>query len=553
MSLAQGLRGVRIGARLAGGFGMVLALMAIAIVVADVAHQGNLRSEVGALDVANRKLALAGSMKASLLEAGVAMRNIAMQTEVKGTQSEEAHVKEQRAAYKRARADFTKLGASQAETRVLEDIDRLDRGMEEPLEEVVAQGLMFNQDGALKILAGRIDPATREVVARINTLLEMQQAAARAAIEDGAASTARTRWIVYFFGLAALAAGALSAWVFARSIVLPLREAVSVAGHVAAGRLRCIEGTVGGSDEVADLLRALDEMTRSLTRIVGEVRDGTDAVDTASSEIARANSDLSGRTETQPSFLEETAGSMEELTSAVAQNAQSASRANDLALDASRVAQRGGAVVEKVVGTMGTIQQSSARIGSIIGAIDGIAFQTNILALNAAVEAARAGEEGRGFAVVAAEVRSLAQRSAEAARETKRLIDDSSSEIGAGAALIAEAGKTMREIVESVGMLTEIVAEISRASAEQKRGIQQVNAALGQMDSMTQQNAAMVEEAAAVAQSLREQAARLARSVAFFELDRASHAGQSAALPAPVAAPFPPRVALAEAEASLTA
>jgi methyl-accepting chemotaxis protein len=521
MNPAHALRRVRIGPRLAGGFGLVLALMAVAIVGADVAHQRIVREQVDALETTSRKLVLASSMKASLLEAAVAMRNIVMQPDAAGSRREQGRVKETRAAYKRARADFTALGVTPPEARVLGEVDRLDSRTDEPLDEVLPEGLIGDQAGAITALATRIDPLTRELATHINTLVDMQQGSARAAVQAGNASAMRTRFVAYLLGVVALAAGALCAWIFARSIVRPLRNAVDVAREVATGRLRSSHGAIAGSDEVAELLRALDDMTASLTRMVGGVRDGTDAVDAAAGEIARANSDLSGRTETQASFLEETAGSMEELTAAVTRNADSADRANELALNASRVAERGGAVVAKVVGTMGSIQQSSARIGSIIGAIDGIAFQTNILALNAAVEAARAGEEGRGFAVVAAEVRSLAQRSAEAARETKRLIDDSSREIGAGAALIAEAGRTMREIVESVGTLTGIVAEISGASAEQKRGIQQVNGALGQMDSMTQQNAAMVEEAAAVAQSLREQAAHLARSIAFFALERA--------------------------------
>jgi len=513
----RGVRGLRIGARLALGFGSVLLLMAVTTGLADMAHQANMRTQVEALELANRKLVLASTMKASLLEAAVAMRNIAMQPDAAGALREEAAVKQVREAYKQARARFTALGVSATESHLLEEIEHLDLRMEQALEEAMAYGLISQQAEEIKVIATRLDPLTREVMTHVNSLLEGQQAAARSIIEAGTATAQRMRLIVLTFGVVALVAGALCAWILTRGIVRPLREAVAVARDVAAGRLFRTQARAG-RDEVAQLLQALEEMTRSLTEVVGHVREGTDAMDTATGEIARANMDLSRRTESQASFLEETAGSMEELTAAVVQNAESAQRANALAVSASQVAQRGGAVVEKVVGTMGSIQRSSSMIGSIIGTIDGIAFQTNILALNAAVEAARAGVEGRGFAVVAAEVRSLAQRTAESARETKRLIDASSTEIEAGARLIAETGNTMLEIVESVRSLTDIVGEISRASAEQQRGLQQVNGALGQMDSMTQQNAAMVEEAAAVAANLRDQAARLAQSVGFFQV-----------------------------------
>jgi methyl-accepting chemotaxis protein len=252
--------------------------------------------------------------------------------------------------------------------------------------------------------------------------------------------------------------------------------------------------------------------------IVGEVRQGTDTIATASGQIAAGNMDLSSRTEEQASSLEETAASMEELTSTVKQNADNARQANQLAVSASSVAVRGGSVVNQVVGTMGSINASSRKIVDIIGVIDGIAFQTNILALNAAVEAARAGEQGRGFAVVAAEVRNLAQRSAAAAKEIKTLIGDSVEKVEEGSKQVAEAGKTMDEIVDSVKRVTDIMAEIQAASQEQTQGIEQINQAITQMDQVTQQNAALVEEAAAAAQSLQEQASGLSQVVSVFKL-----------------------------------
>jgi methyl-accepting chemotaxis protein I, serine sensor receptor len=302
-----------------------------------------------------------------------------------------------------------------------------------------------------------------------------------------------------------------------RAIVGPINEAVSVANAVASGDLTSrIE--VNSNNETGRLMQALRQMNDNLVDLVSKVRSGTDSIYTASSEIASGNSDLSQRTEEQASSLEETASSMEELTSTVRQNADNARQANQLASGASEVAVRGGTVVGQVVQTMSAINDSSKKIVDIISVIDGIAFQTNILALNAAVEAARAGEQGRGFAVVATEVRTLAQRSAAAAKEIKELIGNSVSKVEDGTRLVDEAGATMNEIVNSVKRVTDIMAEISAASQEQSSGIEQVNQAVTQMDEVTQQNAALVEEAAAAAESMQEQAHALSQAVAVFKL-----------------------------------
>src|SRR5665811_1289521 len=324
--------------------------------------------------------------------------------------------------------------------------------------------------------------------------------------------------LMVLLGVLILALGAVCALLISRSITRPLAEAIKVAQTVAAGDLTSrIE--VKSADETGQLMQALKDMNDSLVKVVGEVRSGTDTIATASSQIAAGNMDLSSRTEQQASSLEETAASMEELTSTVKQNADNARQANQLAVSASSVAIRGGSVVSQVVDTMGSINASSRKIVDIIGVIDGIAFQTNILALNAAVEAARAGEQGRGFAVVAAEVRNLAQRSAAAAKEIKTLIGDSVDKVEEGSTQVAEAGKTMDEIVDSVKRVTDIMAEISAASQEQSSGIEQVNQAVMQMDQVTQQNAALVEEAAAAAGSLQEQASNLSEVVSVFKLD----------------------------------
>lgn len=302
-----------------------------------------------------------------------------------------------------------------------------------------------------------------------------------------------------------------------RAIVGPLNEAVVVANAVASGDLTSrIE--VNSTNETGRLLQALKTMNENLIELVSKVRTGTDQIATASGEIASGNTDLSQRTEEQASSLEETASSMEELTSTVKQNADNARQANQLAAGASEVAVKGGAVVGQVVQTMSSINESSKKIVDIISVIDGIAFQTNILALNAAVEAARAGEQGRGFAVVATEVRTLAQRSAAAAKEIKELISDSVAKVEDGTRLVDEAGTTMDEIVTAVKRVTDIMSEISAASHEQSAGIEQVNQAVTQMDEVTQQNAALVEEAAAAAESMSDQAQALTQAVSVFKI-----------------------------------
>jgi methyl-accepting chemotaxis protein len=317
----------------------------------------------------------------------------------------------------------------------------------------------------------------------------------------------------------------------ARSIARPMHHAIKIAQAVAAGDLTTrIEVT--NRNEAGQLMQALKDMNASLLKTVQQVRSGTDTIAAASSQIAAGNLDLSSRTEQQAGSLEETASTMEQLTSTVRQNADNARQANQLAQSASEVALKGGEVVAQVVETMDGINSSSKKIVDIIGVIDGIAFQTNILALNAAVEAARAGEQGRGFAVVATEVRSLAQRSAAAAKEIKALIGDSVSKVDAGSQLVEQAGRTMDEVVTSIGRVTDIMGEITAASQEQTLGIEQVNQAITEMDGVTQQNAALVDEEVAAAEALKTLAANLAQVVSVFKLD-----GMQGAVSAP--APIP--------------
>lgn len=333
--------------------------------------------------------------------------------------------------------------------------------------------------------------------------------------------------------IAILALTILVTHLVTKSIVSKINVAVDAANQVATGDL-AFTIPEGGKDELGQLLKSLGQMQTSLATVVKNVREGSEGVSTASAEIASGNHDLSSRTESQASALEETAASMEELSSTVSQNADSAKQANQLAVDAAKIAGKGGEVVALVVETMKSINDSSKKITDIISVIDGIAFQTNILALNAAVEAARAGEQGRGFAVVASEVRSLAGRSATAAKEIKTLIGESTERVTSGVALADEAGQQMSNVVESIKKVADIVGEISVASREQAEGVAQVGEAVTQMDTVTQQNAALVEQMAAAASSLKTQAEELVTEVSHFKIS-GSQASVVKPKPLPVA------------------
>ncbi|MFA9219493.1 MAG: methyl-accepting chemotaxis protein, partial [Sphingomonadaceae bacterium] len=357
---------------------------------------------------------------------------------------------------------------------------------------------------------------------------DYNQTLAAEASQRAASNLNHAGWVSAIIVLSVtLCVAAAGIWLV-RQLVEALRRAVQLADAVAAGHLDTRLSTTR-SDEIGLLQQALSRMSNKLTSVIGEVQRGAHAIQTASSEIASGNMDLSARTEQQAGALEETASSMEELTSTVQHNADNAVQAQQLATDAARTAEQGGAVVGQVVETMSAIRGASTRIVDIISVIDGIAFQTNILALNAAVEAARAGEQGRGFAVVATEVRNLAQRSAAAAKEIKDLIDASVVQVRQGGVLVDQAGLAMQRIVSSVQKVAGVIGEISGASREQSHGIQQVNGAITQMDDMTQQNAALVEQSAAAAVAMREQAEALSALVSQFHLQAAAPAAQPTA------------------------
>ncbi|BEU94671.1 HAMP domain-containing protein (plasmid) [Acidovorax sp. DW039] len=353
----------------------------------------------------------------------------------------------------------------------------------------------------------------------IDQLLGASERASLKASDSMIADAWRAQWISAIAVVVVVALSALFGLLLRRSIVLPLRQASQAAAVVAQGDLT-VRMQTQRTDEIGQLLTALDKMVESLHYVVTEVRDSGESIHVASSEVAAGNTDLSVRTEHAASNLQQTAASIAQLAQMVATNADSTRQANALALNATEVAGRGGEVVNQVVKTMEEINASSKKIADIVGIIDGIAFQTNILALNAAVESARAGEQGRGFAVVASEVRSLAGRSANAAREIKALISDSVTKVSDGARLVVTAGATMGDIVQSVERVTMLMSEINAASSEQSTQIGQVSHAVDQLDHMTQQNAALVEEGAAAAQSLKDQANRLAHAMGKFQLTR---------------------------------
>jgi methyl-accepting chemotaxis protein len=514
MNLSQ----LRLGPRLALGFGAVLALVVAIVVVAWLRMSGAEADLERAEEFARRAAVMADwSSKTELNVArAMAIAKSAGQPEV------EAYfvplMKQTTEQISTLQKDLEAVIASEKGKALLATIGERRKAYIEIRGRVGALIKQADHAGAQALVTSGMLPAAREYLDAMAALREYESSLAAANEAEVHASLQTARQVIAGMFVVSLALGIVMAWRITRSVTVPVSEAVDVARVIAGGDLTRNVPT-GGRDEAGDLLRAIDQMQESLRRLVGQVRNSTDSIGTASSEVASGSQDLSTRTEEAASSLQQTASAMEQLTSTVRQSADSARQANQLAVSAAEVAQRGGTVVSQVVSTMDEINASSRKIADIIGTIDGIAFQTNILALNAAVEAARAGEQGRGFAVVAGEVRSLAQRSAEAAREIKALIGASVDKVDTGSKLVADAGTTMTEIVASVQRVTDIIGEITAASSEQSDGIGQVNTAVTQLDQMTQQNAALVEQSAAAAESLKDQAARLAQLVGRFRLE----------------------------------
>jgi methyl-accepting chemotaxis protein len=402
---------------------------------------------------------------------------------------------------------------------------------------------------AMELAVQALRPAAAVYVKSQDDLVQLQEQMRNQVREQALQERQRTYWMVGAASLMLVLVGVALAGMIVRSITRPLGRAVYLADTIAAGDLT-VDVHDERKDELGELLRSLSAMTQKLRSVVGEVRNGVDSVSSAASQIATGNQDLSARTEQTAANLEETAASIEELTATVTQSADTARQANQLASTAVQAAERGGEVVQQVVHSMEQINASSRKISDIIGVIDGIAFQTNILALNAAVEAARAGEQGRGFAVVAGEVRSLAGRSAEAAKEIKQLITASVGNVDAGSSQVAQAGESMQEIVASVRRVTDLIGEITASATEQRDGIGQVNQAVSNLDQMTQQNAALVEESSAAALAMNDQAQRLADVVAVFNVGAGTMAPRAVPQPSAPAMKAPVPV-VAKAPAAL--
>ena len=512
------MKNLKIGVRLGGGFAAVLLLLLSLTVVGIVQMQSASKETDALVNVKVRNERLIGEWT-KVIEVNAARTAAAWKV------SDPAHQKqfETEMAASSARAteiqnDIGKSELNAQEQALYQEVLSTRKAYTEVRKEVFKAKNAGDLELGKRLYEGDM-AVKRDIYLASLKKLELLEAG----LLDETAAQIRSRYengrlLLISLGVAAILLGIACAYWITRSITRPITRAVEVAEAVSAGDLTS-HIVVDSRDETGQLMHALKNMNDKLVSIVGQVRAGTESIGTASSQIAAGNLDLSSRTEEQASSLEETASSMEELTSTVKLNADNARSANQLAIDASQIASKGGVVVSEVVSTMGSINDSSRKIVDIISVIDAIAFQTNILALNAAVEAARAGEQGRGFAVVASEVRNLAQRSAAAAKEIKGLIDDSVEKVEAGSQLVDKAGRTMDEIVQSISHVTQIMNQITDASEEQRAGIEQVNQAVGQMDQVTQQNAALVEEAAAAAESMQEQAARLADVVGLFKLD----------------------------------
>lgn len=415
---------------------------------------------------------------------------------------------------------------------VAEIVPALDAYRKEALIPMREASLAGKTDEALSLYKTKLSPLAPKLVDPIKKIIDIQADLAKGDSDNAEKVHSSVNTLTVVVGIIAIVSVLLLALTIIKSITTPIGQAVQFSKQVSEGDLTN-QLQHEGNDEISELLHSLQTMQASLVNIVTNVRQGSESVATASAEIAQGNMDLSSRTEHQASALEETAASMEELGSTVTQNADSAKEANRLANEASHVAQSGGEVVGEVVETMKGITEASRKINDIISVIDGIAFQTNILALNAAVEAARAGEQGRGFAVVASEVRSLAGRSAQAAKEIKELITASVERVERGTVLVDKAGATMTEVVSSIQRVTNIVGEIAEASNEQNTSVQQVGEAVSQMDQTTQQNAALVEQMAAAASTLNGQAQELVQVVATFKLNGGATSGFTSSFSAP--------------------
>ena len=490
---------MKVGARLGAAFGLVVLLLIIVSVTA-ITKISSINDAVEQI-IGDRyvKVRLAFDVRDSVNSQIKFLRGIVI--DIKNPEQNKNRYLQLDSATQETNSSMNKIAAIQSTVTGKQKIQVLQKAgetFETAKQELIALTRAGDVDGANEYVLRKLTTSQNAFLDLANAFANSQDQQLRAEGKQAVAEGATAIQLTLIFSVIAVLLAMIMGYFLTRSITRPLGTAVQVAESVAAGDLTT-DIRVTSTDETGQLMQGLKNMNENLLRIVTEVRSGTQAISSASSQIAAGNLDLSSRTEQQASSLEETASAMEEMTATVKQNADNARQANQLAAQASRVAVEGGEVVGQVVSTMEGINVSSRKIVDIISVIDGIAFQTNILALNAAVEAARAGEQGRGFAVVASEVRNLAQRSASAAKEIKVLIDDSVSKVDNGTQLVAKAGATMAEVVSSVKNVTDIVGEISIASHEQSTGIEEINKAITQMDEVTQQNAALVQEASSAA------------------------------------------------------
>lgn len=525
------MKNYKIGTRLAGGFGLLIAL-SLAMLTSGIYQLNQVSSSTKQMmQEPLRKERLASDWHATLV-AGV-QRSMAVARSNDDSLVELFAAENTRASKEsgKRQEDFASLISTPEEKALFDKVGEYRQSYIKKRDAIITEKGAGNFDRARALFDNEFVPASNGYLASVEALRDHQRASIDQMGQDINTGASRGDLILAVTGALSAIIGVLIAWVLTRSIVQPLARAVHATQAVAAGDLTH-NVQPEGRDEAAQLLHALQDMTVRLRTIVGEVRQGSESIAGASSQLAAGNIDLSSRTEEQASALQETAASIEQLSSTVRQNADNARQANQLAQSTTQQAQSGGQLVTEVVETMGAIDSSSKKIVDIIGVIDSIAFQTNILALNAAVEAARAGEQGRGFAVVASEVRSLAQRSASAAKEIKELIDRSVQTVEAGNRLVVQAGASIQDIVNGVRKVSDLVGEISSASNEQTMGIEQVNVAVNQMEVTTQQNASLVNEASAATQSLQQQAAQLAETVSQFRLGNNHQIART-----PVAAP----------------
>ncbi|WDZ96580.1 methyl-accepting chemotaxis protein [Herbaspirillum sp. WKF16] len=527
--------GMKVGARLGLGFAWVVLLMVMVTAFGIYnMHQVQARF-TNVVEIKNPEGALVKDMMDTVAERSISLRNLMLPAAPEDVDIEAQYIDAQTLKYKMSAQKLQQLfaeseGTTDEEKAALPKI----KAQADNAEKLITQAVEFGQRREAYELAQFLKdqylPVQKTWQVELKSLAVLEDKLNKEAAAASAVAYAQARLLMLVTSAVGVITAILAAVWLTRHLLRKLGGepdyAVKIAGQIAEGDLAVVINTRPGDRD--SLLVAMKAMRDKLAAIVAEVRSGSETITTASSEIARGNLDLSSRTEQQAGALEETASSMEQLNSTVKQNAENAHQANDLALAASDVAVQGGSIVSQVVETMQSINASSQKVADIVSVIDGIAFQTNILALNAAVEAARAGEQGRGFAVVASEVRSLAQRSASAAKEIKILIGDSVGKVENGSKLVEQAGSTMTDIVTSIKRVTDVMTEITHANREQSSGIEQVNEAIIQIDDMTQQNAALVEQAAAAARSLQEQASGLQQLVSVFRLD----ASQALAAPA---------------------